>query len=126
MIPAMRTLLTAEKEKGSDHYGNTGRSNKRAWVEMTQTALVKGRVAHLLEDVFYTPEGTPTAASKAAALRELQDQYQKVSHIDDDPRTALYLAALFPSATIYLLDNGLIPGLYPQELLKRFANIQHL
>lgn len=116
-------MLQEKKQQGIDNYGNTGRSNKRAWVEMSSETLEKGGIAHLLNAIFYTPEGIKTAVSKAVAILELRDYYRIVEHYEDDPRTAVYLARLFPEMVIHLVEYGTTGMLYSREEINMLPNV---
>lgn len=126
VFPWVRSLLEVTRSRDMDHYGNTGRSNKRAWVDMSYRTLEQGGVAHLFEDVFFTPEGTPTAVSKAAGIRDLLVQYDEVNHVEDDPRTAVFLAGLFPEVTVYLVQYGTTGLLYSHAEVSSFPNIRRV
>lgn len=124
LIPGIKKEMEEVVAAGDDNYGNTGRSNKKQWVGMTETALDRAGILNLLTDVFYTPDGVKTAVSKAAAIRELLTRYRKVTHHEDDPRTAVFIACLFPDVDIVLVEYGSTGRLYSSREIDRFPNIK--
>ncbi|MEK7570725.1 MAG: hypothetical protein AAB553_00490 [Patescibacteria group bacterium] len=119
-------MLELAKADGIDNFGNTGRVNKRIWVDMSYATLVAGKIADLFEDTFYTPLDMPAAVSKAVGIKELRQHYSEVSHFDDDPRTVAYLATLFPEVTIYLLQYGSTGLLYSKAELDQLPNLRRI
>lgn len=90
---------------GIDIYGNTGRSHKGNWVDMTEETLRRGEIDEYFKGVFYTPDGVRTAVSKAHAILKLKKQYKEVEFDDDDPRTARFIAKLFPNVKVNLVQH---------------------
>jgi len=124
LIPGVREEMEEVAAAGEDNFGNTGRSNKRQWVGMTEDALDRVGISNLLTDVFYTPDGIKTAVSKAAAIRELLKRYDKVTHHEDDPRTAVFIACLFPDVEVVLVEYGSTGRLYSSREVDRYPNIR--
>lgn len=119
VVPFLRQL----SENGAVICGNTGRRATRMWMEMTQQALERGKIASYFKDVFYTPVNTPTAVSKAAALQKFIENDYRVFHYDDDPRTICYLAALFPRASFGLVYYPITSRLIPAPEIMEYPNI---
>ena len=124
LIPGIKEEMEEVVAAGEDNYGNTGRSNKRQWVGMTETALDRAGISNLLVDIFYTPDGVKTAVSKAAAIRALLTRYNKVTHHEDDPRTAVFIASLFPDVNVVLVEYGSTGRLFSSHEVDRFPNIR--
>lgn len=124
LVPGVREEMEEVAAAGEDNYGNTGRSNKRQWVSMTEATLDQVGLSALLTDVFYTPDGVKTAVSKAAAVRELLKRYDKVTHHEDDPRTAVFIACLFPDVEVVLVEYGSTGRLYSSREVDRYPNIR--
>lgn len=124
IFPFTPQALEAAISQGIDNYGNTGRSSKLPWVEMSEQALIDGGIDSFIIGTFFTPDGMRTALSKAAAIAELRNYYPDVSHVDDDPRTVVFLAGLFPDSTFYLVQYGTNGLLYDRETLEEFPNIK--
>lgn len=122
-IPGVRALLLGKKEAGFDIYGNTGRADKKEWIQMTENFYRENGLAALITQTFYTPDGIKTAFSKAAALRELQESYNTIEHWDDDPRTIRTLAEYFPDITLHLIAYPTNHFLYPVQNLTRLQNV---
>jgi len=114
-----------------DMFGNTGRSNKQRWVELTRRQL-NGSGLTNLRDIFFTPEGHKTVDSKGAAIQELLKKYKYVTHFDDDPLTILLLAKQFPEVDFVLVEdlsaNYLLKGVNWSQYhnVRRVKNIQEL
>src|SRR3989338_8791479 len=111
---------------GTDIYGNTGRSHKAHWVDMTEETLHRGRVAEYFRGVFYTPDGVRTAVSKAHALLGLAEQYEEVEFDDDDPRTARFIAKLFPNIKVNLIQHGSTGLLVSRSELDELPNLKRV
>jgi hypothetical protein len=106
-------------DRNVDMYGNTGRPNKRPWVDLTRRTLDRGLVLPRFKDIFFRPKGVIGIQSKGAALLELLERYDKVTHFDDDPWVIFGLAKIFPN-----VDQGLTSGiLMSQEEKTLFPNV---
>lgn len=126
VFPGVFELLEEQVSDGADIFGNTGRSNKRAWVDMTWNSLTRGGISHFFRDIFFTPKGMETAVSKAVGLKELQVAYRKVIHVDDDPRTIAFLANIFPEMDIYLITYGTTGLLYSREEMSGSPHVHRI
>ena len=126
VISGVKVELETITTEGIVVYGNTGRSNKKAWVEMTEQTLQDGEIADYFQNIFYAPDGVKTAVSKAVALQTLQTQYKQVAHFDDDPRTVAYLASLFPDIKLYLIEYGSTGLLFSRKEMAKFPNIHRI
>lgn len=111
---------------GTDIYGNTGRSHKGDWVDMTEETLQRGKIAEYFRGVFYTPDGVRTAVSKAHAILKLREQYEEVEFDDDDPRTARFVAKLFPDVKVNLVQHGLTGLLVSRSELDNLPNLRRV
>lgn len=125
--PETVVALQRAVETGIDLYGNTGRSNKKEWVDMTEKQMkVEGLDQHL-QGIFYTPKDIEGELSKAHAIKLLLEKYKEVTHFDDDPRTAYYLARVFkdePKVQIRLVKRQLADRLFSLEEFKEFPNLK--
>lgn len=110
----------------TDKYGNTGRSNKRAWVEMTEHALDAGKIRHYLLDVFYKPYGMSSTVSKGAALYELCKTYERVRHYDDNPADVLRLAPLLPSVEFVVVEDKSAGVLFSRVEMSQYPNVTRI
>ncbi len=111
---------------GTDIYGNTGRSHKGQWVNMTEETLHRGKVIEYFKGVFYTPDGVRTAVSKAHALLGLAKQYEEVEFDDDDPRTARFIAQLFPNIQVNLVQHRSTGLLVSRNELDKLPNLRRV
>ncbi|MBI4079470.1 MAG: hypothetical protein HY429_04220 [Candidatus Levybacteria bacterium] len=112
--------------EGTDIYGNTGRSHKGQWVDMTEQTLHRGGVAEYFKEIFYTPDGVITAVSKAHALLKLTELYKDVEFDDDDPRTARFIAKMFPYITVNLVQHGPAGLLVSRSELDELPNLRRV
>lgn len=111
---------------GTDIYGNTGRSHKGQWVDMTEETLHRGGIVEYFKGVFYTPDGVRTAVSKAHALLGLIARYKEVEFDDDDPRTASFIAQLFPNVQVNLVQHGSTGLLVSRNELDELPNLRRV
>ena len=106
-------------------YIATGRSNKQEWVVMTEASLKNAGVRQWVSGIYYTPDGIPTATSKAHVMHLLSQQYETLEFDDDDPRTVAVLARLFPDMTINYVAHGLARLLGVHNRLEaQFSNVR--
>ncbi len=126
VVPQVRDVLEKVTKDGFDNFGNTGRLNKQKWHDITESTLTKGGVRDYFKQIFYTDPRMSTAVSKANAIRELQRSYGQIRHVDDDPKTAFYLATLFPDVAVYLLQYGFTGTLYSKEERDKFPNLRRI
>lgn len=121
------TALKQAVETDIDLYGNTGRSSKKDWVDMTEKQMKDEGLYKYLQGIFFTPKDIKGELSKAHAIKLLLEKYSEVTHFDDDPRTAYYLARVFqnePKVKIQLVKRQLADRLFSFEELKKFPNLQ--
>lgn len=124
VYPGIREEFERLAATGTDIYGNTGRSHKKEWVNMTEETLRKGKVADYFRGIFYTPDGIRTAISKAHAIDRLTKQYDQVEFDEDDPRTALFIAKLFPHVNVNLIQYGSAGLLVSKTELSQYPNLK--
>ena len=122
----VRDILAGIAADGVDIYGNTGRSHKGDWVDMTEETLRRGGIAEYFKGVFYTPDGVRTAVSKAHAILGLTKQYEEVEFDDDDPRTARFIAKLFPNVKVNLIQQGFTGLLVSRNELNELPNLRRV
>ncbi len=113
-------------ERTADVYGNSGRPNKRPWVDMTVRTLKKGMVYTRFKDIFFRPHGVSGIESKGAAIAELTKKYDHVTHIDDDPWVIFGLAKVFPDVQFTLVQDLDFGILVTNEELQRFPNVRRV
>jgi len=111
---------------GTDIYGNTGRSNKGEWVDMTDETLDKGKVRDYFKGIFYTPDGVRTTVSKAHVIQLLTEQYEQVEFDDDDPRTVLFIAQVFPNVRVNLVQHRSTGLLVSSRELDELPNLRRV
>lgn len=110
----------------ADKYGNTGRSNKKPWVEMTRRTLSRGGIFEQFEDVFFKPEGIRTIESKGAAIAELRKRYGCVRHYDDNPADVLGLARVFPDVQFIIVQDLTTGLLLSRTEMSEYPNVQRV
>ena len=126
ILPGVRDKLARLVDQGVDIYGNTGRSNKSDWVDMTDETLQRGGVRNYFKEIFYTPEGTKTAVSKAHGLYLLLEQYDDLEFYDDDPRTTHFIAAMFPEIQVKLIQYRSTGLLVARRDLETLPNLKKI
>jgi len=126
MIPGVRQELERFDKEGFDIYGNTGRSNKAPWVDMTEKTLENGGVKYFFKDIFYTPDGIKTAVSKAHGIHVLLTRYSNLEFYDDDPRTALFIARTFPNIQVNLVQYGTTGLLVARSEMEQVSNLRRI
>lgn len=114
------------ENSGADKYANTGRSNKRPWVEMTSRVLSRGGILKQFEDVFFKPEGFKTIESKGAAIAELRKRYERVRHYDDNPADVLGLAKVFPDVDFVIVQDLSTGLLLSRTEMSEYPNVQRI
>jgi|SRR3989344_5137105 len=125
VYPGVKQELETLAE-GTDIFGNTGRSNKDPWVQMTRQTLRRGEVYDLFRGVFYTPEKTRTAVSKAHVVSILSELYEEVEFDDDDPRTARFIAERYPNIKVNLVQYGSTGLLMSSRELDQVPNLRRV
>ena len=78
-----------------DIYLNTGRENRRAYVDLTEASLKRAGIRDRFQDLFFGVSGISTTISKIVWLDQLSEQYDMVYHYDDNPKTALTVEKYF-------------------------------
>ena len=78
-----------------DIYLNTGRKNRRSYVDSTEQALVKAGIRDRFKDLYFGVKGVSNIMSKIVWLDMLSNNYNTVYHYDDNPKTALTIERFF-------------------------------
>ncbi len=127
---SIRGLKKGVKEfmesSSADKYGNTGRSNKRPWVEMTRKTLSRGGILEGFEDIFFKPKGFKTIESKGAAIAGLRERYEHVRHYDDNPADVLGLARVFPDVEFVIVQDLTTGLLLSRTEMSEYPNVQRV
>lgn len=120
---ARKALLELPTEV--DVIGNTGRSDKLAWTNMTEATLKRGRIRHRFEGVLHRPKGFHTTESKIANIAMLRIIYNRITHVDDNPADALPIAATFPDIDVCIVKDLSTKYLLSRVDLERdFPNVE--
>lgn len=123
---SVKDALERIAANGTDIYGNTGRPHKGDWVDMTQETLHKGGIAEYFKGVFYTPDGARTVVSKAHAVLGLTERYREIEFDDDDPRTAYFIANLFPGVKVNLVQHRFTGLFVSRSELDKLPNLRRV
>jgi hypothetical protein len=110
----------------ADLFGNTGRPNKRLWINMTEQKLVDGYVYDLFKYIFYRPKDVSPIESKCEAIAQLAEQYERVTHYDADPWVTFGLAKRFPQVTFVLVQGLEFGLLVSRQEMERFPNVRRV
>lgn len=124
VIGARECLLATISD--CDIVGNTGRPNKKAWIELTQKTLEAGGVLDCFQNIYFTPRGVKALLSKGAALVELQRQYEHITHLDDNPADVLPLAKLFPDVQFVIVQDLTTGVLFSKVEQEQYPNVRRV
>ena len=117
-IPGMAEKIQGEAKAGVPLYGVSGRRASRIWMDLTTAQLVREDIPIPGKNVRLTPRGYSSLESKAYWIKELGI----TEFNEDNKRTALYVAKLFPQVQVNYVDHGLA-SLSPQDLAM-YTNIK--
>lgn len=118
--------LIIQSSQTSDVYGNTGRSNKKVWVDMTKESLEKVGLLRYFTDIAFRPEGYTTIESKLEKILRLKERYDEIDYYDDNPADALPIAALFPTVQVKIVQDLSTGILFSKVELDRFPNVERI
>lgn len=116
----------AEVRREKDIFVNTGRPNKRPWVDLTSRTLANGQVLAYFEGFFFKPPEVRALLSKAAAIAELRRRYQEVTHVDDNPADVLPLAKLFPDVNFVIFQDLTSGILFSRVGMGQYPNVRRV
>ncbi len=111
-------------KEGGINVVNTGRSNKQRWVEMTRDQLDRYDIGPYFSRYYFKPTGVSSTESKLDVIKLLLEDGEAVEHYDDDPRTAIAIAHLFPEVSVNLVHHGLTGRMIPMQQLAQYPNLQ--
>lgn len=114
-IPGVAEIIRGEIESGNFVCIVTGRKATCNWYDQTEAQLKRENIHPTA--IFMTPVGMSGLDSKADVIRE-----EKITDFfEDDKRTILFLAGLFPDVRFNHIDHGLEP--LTEEELRQNPNI---
>ena len=125
VLPGVRQCLDSMMEE-ADIVANTGRPNKKLWIDLTLETLRNSGVLECFKDFFFTPREIEALLSKAAAIDQLQNKYQEVIHIDDNPADVLPLAKLFPDVRFIIVQDLTAGILFSRVEMGEYPNVQRV
>lgn len=102
-IPGVAEKIREVVANKTPVYAISGRRATLPWFEMTEAQLIQENIPISSENIYLTPKGSSSLESKADCIRELGI----TEVIEDNRRTALYLAKLFPHVRIDYIAHGL-------------------
>lgn len=123
VFPCVRQTLP---EVNKSIFVNTGRPNRTCWIDMTKNTFKRGGILDLFDGFYFRPRETPTLISKIAAIQELRDRFDKVTHVDDNPADALPIAALFPDVEVIIIQDLSTGILLFQVKMNKFPNVRRV
>lgn len=126
VYPGVREELDRLATEGTDIYGNTGRSHRGPWVDVTEETLHRGGVLGYFKDIAFTPDGVKTAVSKVHRLAQLTQLYDEVEFDEDDPRTVRFVAERLPSVKINWIQYGATGLLVSRQEVEQFPNVRRV
>lgn len=107
-------------------FGNTGRHNHEAWVEMTRDLLEQGGIEDLFTDFYFKPEGWDSDQSKYWALKEIAEMGYRFTHYDDNARTIRRLAPEFPDHRFVIVQDLTSGILFSRREMQRHPNVMRM
>lgn len=119
-MPGVAERLQRSADKGNKLIVISGRPLTVEWSDMTKKQLK--REGFPINEVILTPLGMSTTMSKADAIRQLD----VVEFSDDDLRTVLVLASLFPDRRFNYIRHGLTNIPVRRSQLGTFPNIREI
>ena len=124
-------LSSTTSNENSRNVVNSGRSNKQEWVEMTIGQFYRAHIDEYIESesIFkqgfaFKPDCVSSTESKVDVIRLLTRDDNDVEHYDDDPRTAIVIADLFPNVTVYLIRHPITERMISIRKLVCHRNLQ--
>ena len=109
-----------------DIYGNSGRVNTSTWVEKADAAFKRAGIKDHFKGVYFKPPGTRGLLSKMAAVTELREKYDSVTHVDDNPQDALPIARAFPDVKVVILQDLSTGLLVSMKELQQYPNVRRV
>jgi len=100
IIPGVPERLRQLSDEGAHIYGNTGRVNKRVWVEMTRYALAHEGLLRLYRTIGFRPPGVSELESEVDWIRTIAEQYEETEFTDDSGKTVLFVAHRLPHVLV--------------------------
>ena len=123
-------LSRTTSNENSRNVVNSGRSNKQEWVEMTIGQFYRAHIDEYIESesIFkqgfaFKPDCVSSTESKVDVIRLLTRDDNDVEHYDDDPRTAIVIADLFPNVKVYLVHHTSTSLIIPRSQLRLYPNL---
>lgn len=109
-----------------DIYANSGRVNTSAWSDKADRTLARAGIRDHFKGIYLKPLGTRGLVSKIAAVRELREMYDKVTHVDDNPLDALPIAKAFPDVEVVILQDLSTGLLVSMRELQEYPNVRRV
>ena len=106
LFPGIADEIKRLADQGLDIFANTGRPNKSIWADITKETLEKEGVIDYFKEIFYTPQNTDVAVSKAHTLHLISERYNILEFSDDDARVAHYTALTFPDLNLLSISSS--------------------
>lgn len=110
----------------ADVYANSGRANTSIWIEHAISAFKKAGIGEYIKGYYFKPQETRTVVSKMAAIADLRKEYDKVTHVDDNPKDALPIARAFPDVNVVILQDLSTGLLVSMKELQQYPNVRRI
>lgn len=102
--------------------GNTGRPDKRSWVDMTMEGLAAGGFAGIFDGVYFKPKGASSEDTKYSVLYRMLQEGQ-VTHYDDNAQTVKRLAPLLPEVKFVIVQDLTSSVLFSKAEMIKHPNV---
>lgn len=109
-----------------DIFANSGRVNTTAWRDKADRTLAKAGIRDYFKGIYFKQPGTRGVVSKIVAIAELREKYDKVTHVDDNPKDALPIARAFPDVDVVILQDLSTGLLVSMKELQEYPNVRRV
>lgn len=121
-IPNVAERLRTQISEGVELFAISGRPATLRWHDATANQFHREGIPISDTRIILTPVGVSTAVSKAAAIRALGIE----EYSDDNLKTLIYLAGLYPERRFNWIRYGLTDILATRRILIEKPNIQEI
>lgn len=122
LLPGAKDGLETAAETGKNVV-NSGRSNKKAWDEMTRISFRRPGIGGLFQEFNYKPSGMTSTESKIDVALQYEKKGYEIEFYDDDPRTAIDEAQLFPNSKVFYIERGITDRMVSPRILRQYPNL---
>ncbi len=127
VVNGVKEMLMA---RGGANYVNTGRPNKKEWIEVTEKTLRDAQIRDFFQDIYYRRPELTTMESKLAVVNELYQRYPpdkyQITCVDDNPADALPIAKAFPDVQVVVVQDLSSGILFSRVEMRDYPNVRRV